>query len=119
MPEQQRRALLLREWQGLTYKEIAEELELSHAAVEALLFRARRSLAERLTHEENVPELTHAGSDGGAIVTLLKSLLFSGGAKVAATLATVAATSSVAATPTVRHAVTSGIASVAAERILK
>src|SRR5207253_4608834 len=25
LPEQQRRAILLREWQGLTYKEIAEE----------------------------------------------------------------------------------------------
>src|ERR1700759_3637959 len=28
MPEQQRRALLLREWQGLAYTEIAEEMEL-------------------------------------------------------------------------------------------
>src|SRR5437868_11408072 len=49
VPEQQRRALLLREWQGLSYKEIADELRLSQAAVETLLFRARRSLAEALT----------------------------------------------------------------------
>jgi RNA polymerase sigma factor (sigma-70 family) len=48
LPEQQRRALLLREWQGLSYKEIATELQLSQAAVETLLFRARRSLAEVL-----------------------------------------------------------------------
>src|SRR3954470_5492073 len=48
MPEQQRRALLLREWQGLSYKEIAEELGLSQAAVETLLFRARRTLANGL-----------------------------------------------------------------------
>ena len=48
MPEQQRHALLLREWQGLSYKEIAEELELSQAAVETLLFRARRTLANEL-----------------------------------------------------------------------
>jgi len=48
MPQQQRRALLLREWQGFTYREIGEALGLSQAAVETLLFRARRSLAEGL-----------------------------------------------------------------------
>jgi RNA polymerase sigma factor (sigma-70 family) len=48
MPPQQRRALLLREWQGLTYSEIASELGLTQGAVETLLFRARRSLARRL-----------------------------------------------------------------------
>ncbi len=51
MPAQQRRALLLREWQGLSYKEIAEEIGLSQAAVETLLFRARRSLVSALTDE--------------------------------------------------------------------
>jgi RNA polymerase sigma factor (sigma-70 family) len=51
LPEQQRRALLLREWQGLSYREIADEMRLSQAAVETLLFRARRSLAEALTAE--------------------------------------------------------------------
>lgn len=49
IPEQQRRALLLREWQGLSYDEIAEDLSLSRAAVTALLFRARRTLATALT----------------------------------------------------------------------
>ncbi|HET8893597.1 MAG TPA: RNA polymerase sigma factor, partial [Gaiellaceae bacterium] len=48
MPENQRRAILLREWQGLSYHEIAEELEVSQAAVETLIFRARRSLAQGL-----------------------------------------------------------------------
>ena len=48
MPELQRRAILLREWRGLSYKEIATELELSDSAVETLIFRARRSLAELL-----------------------------------------------------------------------
>ena len=48
LPEQQRRALLLREWQGLTYHEIAEALGLSQPAVETLLFRARQSLAQGL-----------------------------------------------------------------------
>jgi RNA polymerase sigma factor (sigma-70 family) len=45
MPENQRRAILLREWQGLSYHEIADELNLSQSAVETLIFRARRSLA--------------------------------------------------------------------------
>jgi RNA polymerase sigma-70 factor (ECF subfamily) len=49
LAEPQRRAILLREWQGFSYKEIAAELDLSQAAVETLLFRARRSLAEKLT----------------------------------------------------------------------
>jgi RNA polymerase sigma factor (sigma-70 family) len=48
LPEQQRRAILLREWQGLSYREVAAELDLSQSAVEALIFRARRSLAEAL-----------------------------------------------------------------------
>jgi len=48
LPENQRRAVLLREWQGLSYAEIADELSLSVPAVEALLFRARRSLAAYL-----------------------------------------------------------------------
>jgi RNA polymerase sigma-70 factor (ECF subfamily) len=50
LPERQRRGILLREWQGLSYAEIAEELGLSHGAVETLLFRARRNLAARLQH---------------------------------------------------------------------
>ena len=53
LPDTQRRAILLREWQGLSYREIAAELELSQAAVETLIFRARRSLASGL---EQPPE---------------------------------------------------------------
>ena len=48
LPHNQQRAILLREWQGLSYREIAEQLELTEAAVETLLFRARRSLAHKL-----------------------------------------------------------------------
>ena len=54
MPEQQRRAILLREWQGLSYREIAEELELTQSAVETLIFRARRSLAQGLEQPDSV-----------------------------------------------------------------
>jgi len=64
MPEQQRRALLLREWQGLTYKEIAEELDVSQAAVETLLFRARRTLANGL--EEAPPRSEEAATASAA-----------------------------------------------------
>jgi hypothetical protein len=108
MPQQQRKALLLREWQGLSYKEIAEELDLSQAAVETLLFRARRSLAAGLGEEperKSALGRLRAGGDAGSAIAILKSLLFTGGAKVAATVATVAATSVVAATPVTRHAV--------------
>jgi RNA polymerase sigma-70 factor (ECF subfamily) len=48
MPENQRRALLLREWQGLPSSEIANQLELSEPATHALLFRARRSFANAI-----------------------------------------------------------------------
>ena len=45
MPANQRRAIVLREWRGLSYREIADELQVTQTAVEMLLFRARRSLA--------------------------------------------------------------------------
>jgi hypothetical protein len=48
IPESQRRALLLREWKGLSYDEIGTELGLSQAATEALIFRARQNVAQRL-----------------------------------------------------------------------
>jgi RNA polymerase sigma factor (sigma-70 family) len=109
MPEQQRKALLLREWQGLSYKEIADELDLSQAAVETLLFRARRSLANGLIEapekKASVGKRLRRSGDAGSLVAILKSVLFTGGAKMAATVATVAATSVVAATPVTRHAV--------------
>ena len=44
----QREALVLREFEGRSYKEIQELLGLTAGAVETLLFRARRSLAEEL-----------------------------------------------------------------------
>jgi len=48
MPAHLRQVVLLREWQGLSYAEIASELGVSQSAVETLVFRARRDLAERL-----------------------------------------------------------------------
>jgi len=49
MPENQRWAILLREWQGLTYREIANELGVTQGAIEMLIFRARRTLAAALS----------------------------------------------------------------------
>jgi RNA polymerase sigma factor (sigma-70 family) len=106
VPEQQRRALLLREWQGLSYKEIADEMRLSQAAVETLLFRARRSLAGALTTdpaERPKRGRPRINANFGSGVAAFKSLLIGGSVKVAATVATVAATSVVTVTPSVRH----------------
>lgn len=49
MPEKQRHALVLREWQGMPAGEIASELGMSATATHALLTRARHSFAQALT----------------------------------------------------------------------
>jgi RNA polymerase sigma factor (sigma-70 family) len=98
MPENQRRAILLREWQGLSYREIAHELELSQAAVETLIFRARRALAAGL--EDSPDQHTwrkrlRRGADVGGAVAFVKTLLGGGGAaavKVATVVALAGAT---------------------------
>ena len=48
IPPAQRSALVMREFEGRSYAEIAEIMGLSERALEALIFRARRSLAEQL-----------------------------------------------------------------------
>src|SRR3990170_3367111 len=50
IPPQQRQAIVLREFEGRSYKEIAEILGVTTSALETLLFRARRSLTEELEH---------------------------------------------------------------------
>jgi RNA polymerase sigma factor (sigma-70 family) len=47
LPFNQRAALVMRELEGRTYAEIADTLDVSVAAVETLIFRARRSLRVR------------------------------------------------------------------------
>ncbi|HSC91959.1 MAG TPA: sigma-70 family RNA polymerase sigma factor [Gaiellaceae bacterium] len=93
MPPSQRKAILLREWQGLSYREIAAELELSDAAVETLIFRARRSLArglERPPERQGVLARLRHGLDLGAFAAAAKGLL-AGGAAVKAVATTAAA----------------------------
>ena len=51
IPPQQRQAIVLREFEGRSYAEVAEILGTTTTALETLLFRARRSLAEELEHQ--------------------------------------------------------------------
>ena len=97
MPESQRRAILLREWQGLSYHEIADELELSQSAVETLIFRARRNLAANLESEAKQPGVLsrmRKALDAGALLAMLKGL-FEGGAAVKVAAVAVAASGTV------------------------
>lgn len=91
LPETQRRAVLLREWQGLSYAEIGDELGLTVGAVETLLFRARQNLTARLDHVRG-----GLGSlDVAALVPLLRTVSRGALAK----LALMTATASVAVVP--------------------
>jgi RNA polymerase sigma factor (sigma-70 family) len=98
MPDNQRRAILLREWQGLSYREIADELDLSQAAVETLIFRARRALASGLEEaptEGGWKKRLRRGADIGGALAFLKAMLGGGGAaavKVATAVALAGAT---------------------------
>ncbi len=82
----QRRAILLREWQGLSYREVAAELETTQAAVETLLFRARRSLASKLERSRG---RVWGGLNVGSVASG-KSLLGGAAVKVAAATVVVA-----------------------------
>jgi RNA polymerase sigma factor (sigma-70 family) len=106
MPEQQRRAILLREWQGLSYREVAEELEISQSAVETLIFRARRSLAQGLEQPEQAKpkrksfrRALHA-LDIGTLIAAVKTVL-AGSAAVKATAVAVAVTAAAGTAATV------------------
>jgi RNA polymerase sigma-70 factor, ECF subfamily len=78
LPEQQQRAILLREWQGLSYREVAAEMGITQGAVETLIFRARRSLAAALEAPEQPKSrrarFAHA-FEGGALLASLKATL--------------------------------------------
>src|SRR6476619_4086343 len=88
----QRRAILMREWQGLSYREIADELSLSESAVETLIFRARRSLARKLDRSRG---RVWGISNLGSALAWGKAALSGGAAQVAA--ATLVVTAGVSA----------------------
>jgi RNA polymerase sigma-70 factor (ECF subfamily) len=88
IPTRQRRALLLREFQGYSYEEIAAELDVSVAAVETLLFRARRAVAQELEQQGATPQRRSRGA-AASIFELFRWLF--GGAAGPAKLAALAA----------------------------
>ena len=97
MPKNLRDAILLREWQGLSYGEIAEAMGTSVSAVETLIFRARRQLAATLEPAARRPatsRLLDAGTLYGALriaLARLRGLLVAAApAKLAAGTAAVA-----------------------------
>lgn len=96
MPPRLREAFLLREWQGLSYSEIAERLDTSHSAVETLIFRARRHLAAELRKVQGALTI-------GPLATWLRGLFGNGGilrgAGVVALATGAIAASTVASTP--------------------
>ena len=62
IPPQQRQAIVLREFEGRSYNETAEILGVTTSALETLLFRARKSLAEELEHQLTCTEAQFAVS---------------------------------------------------------
>jgi RNA polymerase sigma factor (sigma-70 family) len=93
IPMRQRRALLLREFQGYSYEEIAAELDVSVAAVETLLFRARRAVAQELEQQGATPQRRSRGA-AASIFELFRWLF--GGAAAPAKLAVLAAVATTA-----------------------
>jgi RNA polymerase sigma-70 factor (ECF subfamily) len=89
LTELQRNAVVLREWRGLSYAEIARELGLTVSAVETLLFRARRALVRNLVRQDVERPRTRLARclDLGGLASALKAAFGSGTAKLAAGLA--------------------------------
>ena len=58
LPENQRIAILLNKYEGLSYQEVAESMEITVMAVKSLLTRARVKIRERL-----LPYLKEESSD--------------------------------------------------------
>ena len=50
LPEDQRAAIILSEYEGLSYAEIAEIMKCSEKSVESRLYRAKQTLRDRLKH---------------------------------------------------------------------
>jgi RNA polymerase sigma-70 factor (ECF subfamily) len=80
LPRQQRDAILLREFGGLSYEELAAALAVSGSAVESLLFRARRRLRAQL-------RTAYASLTGASWIDALARMLAGGSAPVAAKVA--------------------------------
>src|SRR5258708_1950751 len=100
MRETQRPRSPWRQWQGLSSREIGEELERSQASVEMLIFRARRTLAGALEQPAEPKKLKRKVGRGlnlGSALAAIKSVLTGGAAVKAIALAVAAGTVSVTA----------------------
>lgn len=75
LPDNQRRAFVLRELRGLSYKEIAIQLGVSVSAVETLIYRARRGLARGLEGGAGLRRRVTAALDLGSVAAAVKSWL--------------------------------------------
>src|SRR5262245_15318283 len=105
LPEQQRQAILLREWQGLSYREVATKLGITQAAVETLIFRARRSLAnglEQPVRHHRRPALRRS-LDAGALLASVKTFIAGNVAASVATAVAVAASATALTVATVHR----------------
>ncbi len=92
LPDQQRRAVLLRDWRGLSYEEIAVQLGISHASVETLIFRGRRTLAELLREEpQTVRSRLQSLGSLGSFLSAIKTALTGGAAATKIAMAAMAA----------------------------
>jgi RNA polymerase sigma-70 factor, ECF subfamily len=96
LPERQRQAVLLRDWRGLSYEEVAQQLGVSLANAESLIFRGRTALAELLDEQPAATRRRLAALGNlGSIAAWIKSALTGASlaAKVVAAATTVAAVS--------------------------
>jgi len=59
LPLQQRRVVILRNWEDMTFKEIAEVLSLSEGAVKAHYFFALKKLKEEISKDKRVKEVAN------------------------------------------------------------
>jgi RNA polymerase sigma factor (sigma-70 family) len=97
VPANQRRALLLREWRGLSYREIAEEMHVTVGSVETLIFRARRNVAQVMSGKRTVRSRLAGALNLGSLSSALKSLF--GGATTTAQIGALLAASTLIAIP--------------------
>jgi RNA polymerase sigma-70 factor (ECF subfamily) len=121
LPVQQRQAILLREFYGLSYDEVSTALGVTLSAVEALIFRSRRRLQEQLRSvraasgalvvpvairegiAHGAPGFASAGSGGILAATAAKLGSAPGVAKLAAAMLAVTAAATTTAVVS-RHA---------------
>ena len=59
LPEKQRLVMQLRDIEGMTYKEVADALDIPMAQVKVYLFRARKQIRQQLTNSESYGKQQH------------------------------------------------------------